>query len=155
MRIFAEKNEKFLFVFDEWDAVFHMPFVTENDKKAYLLFLKGLLKDKPYVALTYMTGILPIAKFSSGSELNMFIEYTMGSEPKFSEDFGFTETEVDMLYKRYLDNCKREGKPVSVTREEILSAMVVYGFLSCYKGRVYIPNKELMDKFDEMLQVSY
>ena len=117
MRIFAEKNEKFLFVFDEWDAVFHMPFVTENDKKAYLLFLKGLLKDKPYVALTYMTGILPIAKFSSGSELNMFIEYTMGSEPKFNEDFGFTETEVDMLYKRYLDNCKREGKPVSVTRE--------------------------------------
>ena len=51
-----------------------------------LLFLKGLLKDKPYVALTYMTGILPIAKYSSGSELNMFIEYTMGSEPKFSEE---------------------------------------------------------------------
>ena len=38
------------------------------------------------------------------------------------------------------------------TREEILSAMVVYGFLSYYQGKVYIPNKELMDKFDEMLQ---
>ena len=38
------------------------------------------------------------------------------------------------------------------TREEILSAMVVYGFLSYYKGKVYIPNKELMDKFDEMLR---
>ena len=54
-----------------------MPFVTEDDKKSYLLFLKGLLKDKPYVALAYMTGILPIAKYSSGSELNMFMEYTM------------------------------------------------------------------------------
>lgn len=31
--------------------------------------------------------------------------------------------------------------------------MVVYGFLSYYKGRVYIPNKELMDKFDEMLRI--
>ena len=38
------------------------------------------------------------------------------------------------------------------TRDEILSAMVVYGFLSYYKGKVYIPNKELMDKFDEVLR---
>lgn len=40
------------------------------------------------------------------------------------------------------------------TREEILSAMVVYGFVSYYKGKVYIPNKELMDIFDEMLQAT-
>lgn len=38
------------------------------------------------------------------------------------------------------------------TRDEILSAMVVYGFLSYYQGKVYIPNKELMDQFNEMLQ---
>ena len=31
-RIFAEKKERFVFVFDEWDSVFHMPFVTEDDK---------------------------------------------------------------------------------------------------------------------------
>ena len=29
LRIFAEKKERFIFVFDEWDSVFHMPFVTE------------------------------------------------------------------------------------------------------------------------------
>lgn len=239
MRIFAERNEKFLFIFDEWDTVFHMPFVTESDKMSYLLFLKGLLKDKPYVSLAYMTGILPIAKYSSGSELNMFIEYTMVTEARFSEFFGFMESEVDMLYQRYCNNQAEQGKTAVVTRdglctwydgyytksgvrmynprsvvasltnnnlgsywtssgpydeifyyiehnvadvqddlalmisgegaeakiqeyaatamslttrEEILSAMVVYGFLSYYKGRVYIPNKELMDKFDEMLQ---
>ena len=33
------------------------------------------------------------------------------------------------------------------TKEEIFSAMVVYGFLSYDDGNVYIPNKELMDKF--------
>ena len=38
------------------------------------------------------------------------------------------------------------------TREEIFSAMVVYGFLSYENGRVSIPNKELMDRFADMLQ---
>ena len=38
------------------------------------------------------------------------------------------------------------------TREEIFSAMVVYGFLSFENGKVSIPNKELMDKFSDMLQ---
>ena len=38
------------------------------------------------------------------------------------------------------------------TREEIFSAMVVYGFLSYENGYVSIPNKELMDRFNDMLQ---
>ena len=37
------------------------------------------------------------------------------------------------------------------TKEEILSAMVVYGFLSYENGAVSIPNKELMDKFADMM----
>ena len=182
-----------------------------------------------------MTGILPIAKYSSGSELNMFAEYTMATEEKFSEYFGFTEKEVDVLYEKYkmsypeYRKVPREGLkewyngyhtlsgerlynprsvvmaltnnnlgnywtsagpydeifyyiandvaevrddlalmaagesvPVKIreyaatsqnlkTKEEIFSAMVVYGFLTCEKGRVSIPNKELMDKFADML----
>ena len=39
-----------------------------------------------------------------------------------------------------------------ISRGEIFSAMVVYGFLSYENGKVSIPNKELMDKFTEMLQ---
>lgn len=38
------------------------------------------------------------------------------------------------------------------TRDEIFSAMVVYGFLSYANGKVLIPNKELMDKFTDMLR---
>ena len=37
------------------------------------------------------------------------------------------------------------------TKEEILSAMVVYGFLRYENGAVSIPNKELMDKFVDMM----
>ena len=228
-------GQKFIFVMDEWDCVFHKAFITREDQQKYISFLSNLLKDHGYVELSYMTGILPIAKYSSGSELNMFLEYTMASEEKFNEYFGFTESEVDDLFQKYLEICEtpmitreqlrlwydgyatkageRMYNPRSVvtalsnnnignywtssgpydeifyyiknnvadvkadlalmvsgeavqakvreyaaasmnlsTKNEIFSAMVVYGFLSYENGRVRIPNKELMEKFDEMLQ---
>ena len=48
-----------------------------------------------------MTGVLPIAKYSSGSELNMFLEYDMATKKKFSEYFGFLDSEVDRLHQIY------------------------------------------------------
>ena len=101
-------------MFDEWDFIFHQAFVSQKDKMEYLLFLRNLLKDRPYVLLAYMTGILPIAKYSSGSELNMFNEFTMASEERFAEYFGFTEEEVDCLFTRYQEWRGSEGQ---VTRE--------------------------------------
>ena len=92
---------------DEWDAVFHLPFITEKEKAEYILFLKTLLKDQDYTALAYITGILPISKYSSGSELNMFMEFKMTSMEAFSEYFGFTDEEVDVLYEKYTHLCKK------------------------------------------------
>ena len=113
--IYAEdESAQFIFVLDEWDYIFHQEFASENDKKKYLTFLRSLLKDRPYVKFVYMTGILPIAKYSSGSELNMFAEYTMAGEERFSEYFGFTEQEVDELYERYQ---KRNKNALKVSRE--------------------------------------
>ena len=80
--------------------------LQKENKKQYVLFLSNLLKDRSYVQLTYMTGILPIAKYSSGSELNMFWEYTMASEAKYNEYFGFTDSEVDQLYEKYTRNTR-------------------------------------------------
>ncbi|MDE7188199.1 MAG: AAA family ATPase, partial [Lachnospiraceae bacterium] len=99
--IFEKTGDKFIFVFDEWDAVFHMPFITEADKMEYLHFLKVLLKGRSYVELAYITGILPIAKYSDGSELNAFLEYNMATRVRFCEYFGFTDSEVDQLYEQY------------------------------------------------------
>lgn len=236
--VFVQCGEKFIFVLDEWDFIFHRDFINENDKEKYVAFLSNLLKDRPYVVLSYMTGILPIAKYSSGSELNMFAEFTMVNSPMFGEYFGFTDDEVDDLYRRYIVECDRQHKEKSVTRkglrdwyngyytksgervynprsvvfalqfnnlanywtssgpydeiyyyirnnisdvrddlalmisgesvtakiqeyaatsmnlstrDEIYSAMVVYGFLSYLNGKVCIPNRELMEKFDELL----
>ena len=104
-RIYAKTHEKFIFILDEWDAIFHMPFIKQTDAEAYLRFLKGLLKGKAYVSFAYMTGILPIAKYSSGSERNMFVEFTMATTPAFSSYFGFTQSEVDTLYEKYRKLC--------------------------------------------------
>lgn len=236
--VFVQCGEKFIFVLDEWDFIFHRDFINEIDKEKYVAFLSNLLKDRPYVVLSYMTGILPIAKYSSGSELNMFAEFTMVNSPMFGEYFGFTDDEVYDLYRRYIVECDRQHKEKSVTRkglrdwyngyytksgervynprsvvfalqfnnlanywtssgpydeiyyyirnnisdvrddlalmisgesvtakiqeyaatsmnlstrDEIYSAMVVYGFLSYLNGKVCIPNRELMEKFDELL----
>lgn len=90
--------------------------MTEADKKSYLIFLRSLLKDRPYVRLAYMTGILPISKYSSGSELNMFAEYTMARSRLFGEYFGFSDQEVDVLYDRY---CEKQEEPRFVSRDEL------------------------------------
>ena len=229
------EQEKFIFVFDEWDYIYHQTFITAEEKEDFTKFLSNLLKDKAYVEMVYMTGILPIAKYSSGSELNMFLEYSMSTRVKFSRYFGFTDPEVDDLYQRYLESeenpqitrkelrqwydgyhtaggtriynprsvvaalCNNElgnywtssgpydelfyyisantdavkddialmvadnTVPANVqeyaatsmelkTRDEIFSAMVVYGFLNYENGFVSIPNKELMDKFADLVQ---
>lgn len=233
--IYQENSQRFIFVLDEWDAIFHMDFITEADKKAYLLFLKSLLKGRVYAELVYMTGILPIAKYSDGSELNMFVEYNMATTERFSQYFGFSGSEVDRLYTIYqqstemprftrndlrtwYDGYYSAGKerlynPRSIvcaltdnqlrnywtssgtydsifhyirnnetdmqedlavlfagecipsdiqeyaatamelnTKDEIYSALVVYGLLTYKDGFVSIPNRELMDSFASMMK---
>lgn len=94
--IFSELNEKFIFIFDEWDYIFNAN-IFEEEQDKFLAFLMKLLKDKPYVSLAYMTGILPIKKYSSGSALNMFDEFTILNDMIYGEYFGFTEDEVISL----------------------------------------------------------
>ncbi|MDR2750495.1 MAG: AAA family ATPase [Clostridiales bacterium] len=94
------KGETFVFVLDEWDYVFEAMFMTDQDKRNYMAFLRELLVG-PYASLVYMTGVIPISKHSSSSELAMFSEFTMES-PKFSKHFGFSESEVTDLHTRYL-----------------------------------------------------
>lgn len=48
-----------------------------------------------------MTGVLPITKYSSGSELNMFREYNFMNDCIYEEYFGFHEEEVKKLCERY------------------------------------------------------
>jgi hypothetical protein len=91
----------FVILIDEWDYVFRMHRVGKAAQKAYLDYLRALLKDKEYVALAYMTGILPIHKYGEHSALNMFREYSMINPRQMSRFMGFTQEEVDALCERY------------------------------------------------------
>lgn len=144
--IFQKTGSRFLFIMDEWDALFHMSFTTEENQKSYLLFLKSLLKDKVYVELAYMTGILPIAKYSDGSELNMFMEYNMATSERFSEYFGFTDSEVDELFAIYTETTKEP----KITRED-LSAWYD-GYRTASGSRIYNPRSIVFAFTDNQLR---
>ena len=57
-RIFAQTGRQFVIVIDEWDCVMREMIANVDGQRLYLDFLRTWLKDKPYVALAYMTGIL-------------------------------------------------------------------------------------------------
>ena len=65
-----------------------------------------MMKDKPYIALAYITGILPIKKYGKHSALNMFTEYSMMFPRQMAPFTGFTEDEVQMLCRSYGRNFK-------------------------------------------------
>ncbi|MDE7416107.1 MAG: ATP-binding protein [Lachnospiraceae bacterium] len=96
-KIYAKTRKKFIFLIDEWDCVMRERKESETQQKQYLDFLRNLLKDQSYVALAYMTGILPVKKYGEHSALNMFTEYSMTDQGTFEEYTGFTEDEVKML----------------------------------------------------------
>lgn len=67
----------------------------------FLNFLRDWMKDKTYIALAYMTGILPIKKYGEHSALNMFDEYSMITPMQLAHFAGFTEKEVKTLCSCY------------------------------------------------------
>ncbi len=99
--IFVETGRQFIFLIDEWDCVMRERQESEAMQKQYLDFLRDLLKDQPYVALAYVTGILPVKKYGQHSALNMFWEYSMTNQKMLEEYTGFTEEEVKELCGRY------------------------------------------------------
>ena len=91
----------FVFVIDEWDCIMREKKETPDSLKQYLEWLKAIFKDKPYVGLAYMTGILPIKKYGSHSALNMFAEYSMTEPLNLGQYIGFTENEVKEICKQH------------------------------------------------------
>ena len=228
-QVYNQTGQGFIFIIDEWDYIFNNNLFSEGERKKFLEFLRDLLKDKPYVELAYMTGVLPIAKYSAGSALNMFKEYNILNDKKYDKYFGFTFDETKALCEKqnivtfeeltswydgyktcsgldvfnprsvvyalsdgvcqsywtntgpmdeiiyYINNdidaVKNDviqmvsGIPLEIklkgygaerkelnTKNQIFSAMTVYGFLSYHNETLEIPNKELRIKFDEALE---
>ena len=102
--IFSFTKQPFVILIDEWDCLFREYQQNWQAQKKYLDFLRAWIKDKEYVALAYMTGILPIKKCGLHFALNMFSEYSMIDSGGMAEFFGFTEDEVKRLCAQYQMN---------------------------------------------------
>ena len=100
-KLYSKTKEGFIFIIDEWDCILRDKQYSADEQKKYLDFLRNLLKDKVYVSLAYMTGILPIKKYGTHSALNMFAEYSMTEPFEYAEFIGFTESEVKGLCEKY------------------------------------------------------
>jgi len=225
---YQKTGEGFIFIIDEWDYIHTNKLFTSDERANFSEFLTDILKDRPYVEFAYMTGVLPIAKYPSGSSLNMFDQYDALEDPLYGDYFGFTQSEVDYLcskqnkisveqlkewYNGYLNdagdsiynpmsvcNALNRGKctnywgntvplneitdyvvhdidgirkyilrlaagetiemelfgynsenPNVNTKNKILSLMVIGGFLAYHEKQIFIPNREVMKKFETLL----
>ena len=99
--VYNETGTPFVILIDEWDCVMREHMNDKEALKIYLDFLRGWLKDQSYVALAYMTGILPIKKYGTHSALNMFDEFSMLNSLKMQKYIGFTNDEVKTLCETY------------------------------------------------------
>lgn len=99
--IYREKKIPFVVIIDEWDCIFREYKQDKEAQEKYLDFLRDLLKDKGYIHLAYMTGILPIKKYGTHSALNMFDEFSMINPGPLAKYVGFTEDEVKKLCKQF------------------------------------------------------
>ncbi len=106
----TKENKGFVFIIDEWDCVFREYQEQREEQKKYLDFLKDLFKDRTYVKVVYMTGILPIKKYGTHSALNIFDEFSMTKAGKLAKYIGFTEEEVENLCDAYGLDFKKAKK---------------------------------------------
>ena len=103
-RINQQTAASFVIIIDEWDSFFRDEKGNTKIQKRYIQFLRSLFKDnasKKFLALAYITGILPIKRYNSESALNNFYEYTMISPKQLAPFIGFTDEEVAELCKQY------------------------------------------------------
>ena len=97
--VFSDSKVPFVFIIDEWDRIMREKKEDTQSLKLYLEWLESIFKDQAYIALAYMTGILPIKKYGSHSALNMFTEYSMTEPLNLGQYIGFTENEVKEICK--------------------------------------------------------
>ena len=152
--VFNEKRVPFIFIIDEWDCVFRE---YKNDIEVqikYLDFLRRILKDQSYVALAYMTGILPIKKYGKHCNLNMFTEIAMTNAAPIQEFTGFTENEVRQLcdeYKKDFNEVKRWYDGYTVDGESIYNPKSVVEALTRGTFRNYWTSTENYEALEEFI----
>ena len=161
-------KQKFIFIIDEWDALFREAKNDVEQQDAYIKLLRGLFKksgitDKMIEAV-YITGILPIKKYGTQSAMTDFREYTMLAPKKLAETYvslqfyidmdedGLKETIAQMLGGAHIkiDSGTFQNDMTTIrSRDDVLTLLVHLGYLAYdfSERSVYIPNEEIREEF--------
>ncbi|MBO6147825.1 MAG: AAA family ATPase [Lachnospiraceae bacterium] len=102
--IYKRTGRQFVVIIDEYDCIIRDSPYNEELILDYLKYLRGFFKteeSKQFIALAYITGILPIKKIKGKSALNNFREYSMTEPGDLVEYFGFTKEEVGQICRDF------------------------------------------------------
>ena len=104
VRIVAARQQPFIFIIDEWDAICREFAPGTPAMDSYMNWLRRMFKggqSMQVFAGVYMTGILPVKKYKMQSSMNNFLEYSMVEPRNMGQFFGFTKDEVLALAEKY------------------------------------------------------
>ena len=104
LRVSEAKQEQFVFIIDEWDAICREFAPGTKAMDTYVSWLRRMFKSQDAMrvfACAYMTGILPVKKYKTDSAMNNFVEYSMVEPMDMAHFFGFTKAEVQSLAQKH------------------------------------------------------
>ena len=151
----------FVIIIDEWDCVVRNFSDKPELVHEYLQFLHALFKSKEskeFLALGYITGILPIKKIKDESALNNFREYTMIDSKEFTPYFGFTEDEVKTLCKKYkmnLDSVKAWYDGYLINGQHMYNPNSVYQAMIDHRLESYWKNTSAFDTINTFISLDF
>ena len=118
--IYAAAGKKFVVIVDEWDVMIRDAAANQAAQETYINFLRGMFKGTEptrFIALAYLTGILPIKKVKTQSALKNFDEFTM----------------LDASVRRWYDGYRLAGCHV-YNPKAVVSVMLRGGFKSYWSN---------------------
>ena len=159
--IYKLTDRKFVIIIDEWDCVVRNQAENQELVHKYLQFLHSLFKSeeaKSFLALAYITGILPIKKIDNESALNNFDEYTMIDSKQFTPYFGFTEDEVKELCQQYdmnFDSVKKWYNGYLINGQHMYNPNSVFRAMVNRKLESYWKNTSAFGTINNYIQLNF
>ncbi len=156
-----ETKIPFVIIIDEWDCVVRDFSNSPQTVHEYLQFLHSLFKSEEsqkFLALGYITGILPIKKIKKESALNNFFEYTMTDSAELTTYFGFTEKEVDELCEKYdmnKESVKEWYDGYLISGKHMYNPNSVYMAMTRHRLESYWRNTSAFDTINTFINLNF
>lgn len=160
-KINDEIGHRFVVIIDEWDVLIRDNADNKKLLEEYIDFLKGLFKGSQpsrYIALAYLTGILPIKRTMTQSALNNFDEYTMLNPGPLASFIGFTEGEVKVLSNKYnidFERIKKWYDGYYLNRQHVYNPKAVVSLFTLGVFQSYWAQTSSYESIHSLIQMNF